>query len=104
MANHGDPNRRTFRSRASAPSSYRLPTLGDLVGRLDRLRVECRKCGRKGEYSVARLVERYGAHMAIAEWRDMVAEGCPKRAPEHLKDYGRTDPCGANCPDLAGVL
>jgi hypothetical protein len=28
---------------------------GDLIGKLDMLRVACEKCGRKGRYAVARL-------------------------------------------------
>jgi hypothetical protein len=30
----------------------------DLVGKLDMLAVTCDKCGRKGRYAVARLIER----------------------------------------------
>jgi hypothetical protein len=29
-------------------------------GKLDVLHVECRRCQRKGRYSVAKLIERYG--------------------------------------------
>jgi hypothetical protein len=32
----------------------------DIVGKLDVLRVECDKCGRRGSYRVDRLIERYG--------------------------------------------
>ena len=32
----------------------------DLVGKLDVLNVECDKCGRRGRYRLARLIERYG--------------------------------------------
>ena len=33
---------------------------GDIEGKLDVLHVECRRCQRKGRYSVAKLIERYG--------------------------------------------
>jgi hypothetical protein len=32
----------------------------DLVGKLDVLRVECNKCGRKVQYRVDHLIEQYG--------------------------------------------
>jgi hypothetical protein len=35
-------------------------TFGDLDGKLDVLRVACRKCDRSGQYRVAKLIERYG--------------------------------------------
>ncbi len=33
-------------------------TFGDLDGKLDVLRVACRKCDRSGQYRVAKLIER----------------------------------------------
>jgi hypothetical protein len=45
-------------------------TLGDLAGRLQVLRVACRKCERAGRYSVAGLIERYGADMGLPDWKD----------------------------------
>ena len=33
---------------------------GGLVGKLDPLDVACGKCGRKGRYPVARLIEQHG--------------------------------------------
>lgn len=35
-------------------------TFGDLVGKLDAIYVACDKCGRKGGYPVARLIEQRG--------------------------------------------
>jgi hypothetical protein len=35
-------------------------TFGDIVGKLDVLRVECTKCERKGRYSVAKLIAKHG--------------------------------------------
>ena len=33
---------------------------GDIEGKLDVLRVECTRCGRKGRYHVYKLIEKYG--------------------------------------------
>ena len=33
---------------------------GDLIGKLDLLRIECPKCGRSGRYRLADLLMRYG--------------------------------------------
>ena len=33
---------------------------GDIEGKLDVLRVECTTCERKGRYSVAKLIAKYG--------------------------------------------
>jgi hypothetical protein len=35
-------------------------TFGDIDGKLEVLRVECTRCGRKGRYHVAKLIKRYG--------------------------------------------
>jgi hypothetical protein len=32
----------------------------DIVGKLDVLRIECDKCGRRSRYRVDRLVKKYG--------------------------------------------
>jgi hypothetical protein len=34
--------------------------LGDLIGKLDMLPIECSKCGRSGRYRLADLITRYG--------------------------------------------
>ena len=36
-------------------------TFSDLIGKLDVLQVACDKCGRKGRYAVARLIEQRGS-------------------------------------------
>jgi RNase P subunit RPR2 len=40
---------------------------GDVEGKLDVLRVECSKCGRKGRYSVRKLIEEYGRKAKMME-------------------------------------
>jgi hypothetical protein len=44
-------------------------TLGDLAGRLEVLRVVCSKCDRAGQYSVARLIELYGADTGLPDFK-----------------------------------
>jgi hypothetical protein len=39
----------------------------DLVGKLDVLRIECDKCGRRGRYRLDRLVWRYGIDAKLFE-------------------------------------
>jgi hypothetical protein len=38
---------------------------GDLIGKLDMLRVDCPKCGRSGRYRLADLIMRYGRDAKI---------------------------------------
>jgi hypothetical protein len=40
------------------PRSYLI--FGDIEGKLDVLRVECSKCGRKGRYQLHKLIAKYG--------------------------------------------
>jgi len=41
---------------------------GDIENKLDTLRVECTKCARKGRYSVAKLIEKYGRKRNMMKW------------------------------------
>jgi hypothetical protein len=40
-------------------------TFGDLVGRLEDLRVACGKCGRAGRYRLERLIAKHGRDVKI---------------------------------------
>jgi hypothetical protein len=71
-------------------------TPADLVGKLDWLVVVCDKCGRKGRFSVARLVERYGPDAKLTDWLAAMTEDCPKQ-----RSVDMSDRCGARCPDLS---
>ena len=51
---------------------------GDLVGKLDALNVECHKCGRKGRYPVARLIEQRGRDAKVVDFLAEVTADCPK--------------------------
>jgi hypothetical protein len=54
-------------------------TLGDLAGKLELLRVECKTCGRAGQYRVLRLIKELGAEFALPEFRARVTADCPRR-------------------------
>jgi hypothetical protein len=42
-------------------------TFSDLIGKLDVLQVACDKCGRKGRYAVARLIEQRGSDAKVLD-------------------------------------
>jgi hypothetical protein len=76
---------------------YGAITFGDLDGKLDVLRVACRKCDRSGQYRVAKLIERYGLDARLVDWKDEITADCPKRANDRA---ALLDLCGAWFPDL----
>ena len=57
----------------------------------------CAKCDRRGKYSVARLIERYGREGKLVDWKDQITADCPRRANARVVV---TDQCGAYFPDL----
>jgi hypothetical protein len=71
----------------------------DIVGKLEILRIECPVCGRRGQYRVDRLVERYGLNEKINRWSDDVTADCPRKIARN-----HNDPCGAIRPDLPKVV
>ena len=40
---------------------------GDLIDKLDVLRVACKKCERRGQYPVVRLIERHGREAKVVD-------------------------------------
>ena len=72
---------------------------GDLVGKLDVLRVSCEKCGRDRHYILARLIRKRGRNAKIIDWIDELTAECPKRVAHNMND-----PCGVRCPVLPKVL
>ena len=55
-------------------------TLGNAAAHKVRLVVWCLDCGRKVEPDVSEQAQRYGAEMAVAEWRaKLVCSGCGGR-------------------------
>jgi hypothetical protein len=71
----------------------------DLIGKLGVLRIECAKCGRVGQYKLARLIARYGRDEKLFAWTNEITADCPRKLAR-----SDSDPCGAICPDLPGVL
>jgi hypothetical protein len=72
---------------------------GDLESKLTMLRVKCSKCPRQGQYVLSRLIRAHGRHTKLADWLDVIAADCPKRATRQMFDR-----CGGQCPDLSKVL
>lgn len=73
--------------------------LGDLIGKLDVLRVSCDKCERDGSYGLARLINQRGRDAKVIDWLDELTAECPKKIARNMND-----PCGARCPDLPKIL
>jgi hypothetical protein len=69
----------------------------DIVGKLDVLRVECDKCGRRGSYPLDRLIERYGIGAKLFDFEPEA--DCPRKIARNPYDA-----CGARCPDLSKVV
>ena len=72
---------------------------GDLIGKLDVLRVACNKRGRKGRYAVARLIEQRGRDAKVIDWLAEITADCPKKQAGNMSDQ-----CAARCPDLPKVM
>ena len=60
--------------------------------------IHCPACDRRGRYAKARLVERYGAGVALPDLLRELTPGCPARA--RASTVG-TKACGAIFPVLA---
>ncbi len=61
------------------------------------VRIECAKCGRRGQYRLARLAERYGAEMTLPWLRAKLVTGCARMENVIAHTY---DPCGAAFTDV----
>jgi hypothetical protein len=72
---------------------------GDLIGKLDVLRVACDKCDRKGRYAVARLIEQRTRYGKVIDWLAEITADCPKKQAGNMSDQW-----AARCPDLPGVM
>jgi hypothetical protein len=55
---------------------------GDLIGKLDMLRVSCEKCGRDGRYGLAKLIDKRGRDGKLVDWLDELTADCPKKRGE----------------------
>jgi hypothetical protein len=90
-------NHRLFTRKNLCPATAQF--FGDLIGKLDMLRVSCEKCGRDGRYQVQRLIDDRGRDCKIVDWLDQITADCPNKATVSWNDR-----CGARCPDLPRVL
>jgi hypothetical protein len=72
---------------------------GDLIGKLDMLRVECPKCGRVGQYRLADLLMRYGRAEKLLALRKMLRRIAPasRRAATMILETRTSD-----CPLIIG--
>jgi hypothetical protein len=53
-------------------------TLGDLVGRIDRLEIRCQHCDRYGRVRLAKLIEEHGPDVGLPELALRLVRECPK--------------------------
>jgi len=53
-------------------------TLGDLIGRVERLEVRCRRCERHGRLRLARLIANHGARTGLPDLAVRLAVGLPE--------------------------
>jgi hypothetical protein len=65
----------------------------DIVGKLDVLRVECDKCGRRGSYPLDRLIERYGIDAKLFDFEPEA--DCPRKIARNPYDA-----CGCRAQKL----
>jgi hypothetical protein len=65
-------------------------TLAEAASRgVPRVRLICAKCGRRGDYAVSRLRERFG-DLTLIQVREMLSADCRGAARANTTDY-----CGA---------
>jgi hypothetical protein len=65
-------------------------TLADIAGRLEFLRIECKKCERSAQYRVMRLMKELGPRSALIALKDKLTWDCANKG----------DKCDARFPDL----
>jgi hypothetical protein len=53
-------------------------TLGELVGRVKRLEIRCKRCDRHGRVRLTRLIEQHGADLDLPSLGTRLAADCPK--------------------------
>jgi hypothetical protein len=74
-------------------------TFGDIAGKLHKLRIECTRCARRRQYSVAKLIAQHGHRGNMSKWMSDLRGDCPKRNAPQLHER-----CDLICPDLPKVL
>jgi hypothetical protein len=53
-------------------------TLGDLVGRIERLEIRCIRCPRQGRVKLGKLLAEYGPDLGLPDLAVLLAAGCPQ--------------------------
>jgi hypothetical protein len=79
--------------------SWTYLTFGDIAGKLHMLHIECTRCQRKGQYSVAKLIAQHGLRGNMSKWASDLKGDCPKRDAFQMHER-----CDLICPDLPKVL
>ena len=74
-------------------------TFGDLDGKPYVLRVACCRCDRRGQDTVAKLIERYGRDARLVDWTEVLTGDCPGARMAGLPTIS-----AAPFPDLVKVL
>jgi hypothetical protein len=72
--------------------------LGDLVGRIERLEVRCRRCERHGRLALSRLLEEHGHGLGLPELAALLAADCP-----NTRSTNPTERCFVWFPQLLAL-
>jgi hypothetical protein len=72
--------------------------LGDLVGRIERLEVRCRRCERHGRLALSRLLEEHGHELGLPDLAVLLAADCRKAGSTNL-----TERCFVLFPQLLAL-
>ena len=59
-------------------SMRQVVTLGNLVGRVERLEICCTRCPRRGRVMLDKLIAEHGAGMDLPQLGTVLATDCPK--------------------------
>jgi hypothetical protein len=70
-------------------------TLGDLLNRLDKLDVRCRRCPRRGWVKLDKLIAEHGADIGLPDLAVRLATGCPR-----ANATSSADRCSVHFPQL----
>jgi hypothetical protein len=73
--------------------------LGDLIGKLDAVRVTCERCGRNNRYRLESLIAEHGGDVSEPDWLAQLTADC---SIKQAQNWG--DRCAGRCPDLPKVL
>ena len=79
-------------------STKGVVTLGELVGRVERLEIRCRRCERRGRMRLARLIADHGAGTGLPDLAVRLAADCPKAETPNLGER-----CFVHFPQLLEV-